>query len=301
VAAKSILITGTSSGIGLAASVELARRGERVFASMRDVLRAGPLRASAAAAGVEVEVIQLDVTDPASVERAVDDVLEAAGKVDVLVNNAGMVGPGALELASEEETHLVFETNVFGPLRVIRAVLPGMRERRQGRIVNLSSGARWGAMGHRLMGLYSSSKAALSSLTEELCKEVAPLGIEVVLMESLGGRTAMIDNTVAASRGLAPESSPYRIAERIHQVQWEWVDAAPDTTAATAAVVADAATIPNPPFWFPPRDSEWEQTVARLPDAHFLRLSRLDLDPGLYERASGFWAANHIVAGEAAD
>ena len=155
---KNILITGTSSGIGLAAAVELAKRGERVFASMRDTSRSGLLLEAAAAGGVEVQVVQLDVTDRDSVRRAVEDVLATVGHIDVLVNNAGANALGPLEFASEEETFAVFDVNVFGPLRLIRAVLPSMRARGSGRIVNLSSGASHTRMALRLMGLYSTSK-----------------------------------------------------------------------------------------------------------------------------------------------
>ena len=207
-----ILITGTSSGIGLGAAVELAKRGERVFASMRDPSRAGPLLEAAAAADAAVGVVQLDVTDRQSVRRAVNDVVKAAGSIDVLVNNAGMSALGPLEFASEEETQAVFDTNVFGPLRLIRAVLPAMRERGSGRIVNLSSGASHTRGGHRLMGLYSTSKAAMNALTENLLKELAPLGIEVVLIDGgLGTATRMVDET----RERADEFDP-----AAHRIEW---------------------------------------------------------------------------------
>ena len=158
-----VLITGTSSGIGLATAVKLARRGERVFASMRDTSRSGQLEEAAGAAGVAIEIVQLDVTDPASVTRAVGDVIAAAGRIDVLLNNAGIASLGPLEFTTDEQVERLFDTNVFGPLRLIRAVLSAMRARGRGRIINVSTLAAHPRMGARYWGAYAASKAALAT------------------------------------------------------------------------------------------------------------------------------------------
>ena len=134
-----ILITGTSSGLGLASAVELASRGERVFASMRDTSRSRDLIEAATAAEVAVEVVQLDVTDPSSVGDAVDKVLALSSRIDAVVNNAGVASLGPLEYTTDDEVQCLFDTNVFGPLRLIRAVLPSMRAAGRGRIINISS------------------------------------------------------------------------------------------------------------------------------------------------------------------
>ena len=296
---KNILITGTSSGIGLAAAVELAKRGERVFASMRDTSRSHALLAAAAAAGVSVEIVQLDVTDPASVQRAVRDVLAEAGRIDVVVNNAGISLEGPLEFSTEEETMAAFETHVFGPLRLIRAVLTSMRERGGGRIVNVSSLAAHPRFGHRLMGLYSASKAAMSAMTEELCKEVAPLGIQVVLMEGVVGDTAMTAGVARRALTRNPDASPYRVVERIHQRQWA-NPVAPELAAQSARSIAEACTIADPPFMYPPQFLPAIIPLMPADDSRFVRLCALDPTPELYEGMSRFWQVGRTVAHEEA-
>ena len=293
---KTILITGTSSGIGLSAAVELARRGERVFASMRDLSRSGPLQEAAAAAGVEVDVVQLDVTDPASVTRAVGEVLSAAGGIDVLVNNAGIAIPGPLEFVTEEETRATFETHVFGPLRVIQAVLPSMRTRGSGRIVNVSSGGSHSRMGHRLLGVYSASKAALNTLSEELLKEVAPLGIEVVLMDgAVVGATSMTRALKAAAAARDVTGSLYGANERMHNATFGVL--VPDGLAEiTAGFLADACTMEEPPFTYPPSGQDVLKPAIMMSDETFVRLCKLDPSPELYVGLPGFWLASKAVA-----
>src|SRR4029079_12609328 len=132
------IVTGTSTGIGYAAALHLARNGYRVFAGMRNLSKADPIRKAAGEEKLPLEVIELDVTSGPSVEQAFAAV-GAAGPVDVLVNNAGIGGATPLELTPEEEHRRMMETNYFGAIRCIQAVLPSMRERRCGTIVNVSS------------------------------------------------------------------------------------------------------------------------------------------------------------------
>jgi NAD(P)-dependent dehydrogenase (short-subunit alcohol dehydrogenase family) len=122
-----VVITGCSSGFGKLTALEFARRGNRAFATMRNTAKDGPLQAEAAAAGVSVEVLQLDVNERASVEKAVAEVIKRAGRIDVLVNNAGISTYGPIEDFDDDEVTGVFQTNVFGVIRIARAVLPHMR------------------------------------------------------------------------------------------------------------------------------------------------------------------------------
>ncbi|HEY4937983.1 MAG TPA: SDR family NAD(P)-dependent oxidoreductase, partial [Actinomycetota bacterium] len=124
-----VVITGCSSGFGLATALAFARRGDSVWATMRNPADAGDLSAAVEAEHLELRTLPLDVTDDASVKAAVDHVLEAEGRIDVLVNNAGVAHMGAVETLGIEDARGVFETNVFGQVRMIQAVLPGMRER----------------------------------------------------------------------------------------------------------------------------------------------------------------------------
>ncbi|HEX6095641.1 MAG TPA: SDR family NAD(P)-dependent oxidoreductase [Thermoanaerobaculia bacterium] len=272
-----VLITGAGSGLGLQASVLLAQRGLRVFASVRDLSRADALRAAAEAAGFAVEIIELDVTSPASIAAAVDRVLTEAGRIDVLVNNAAVCTIGPLEFSTDEEIESTFATNVVGPIRLIRAVLPAMRRQGRGRIVNVSSGSAQTRTGVRLLSLYAASKAALHTLTLDLNKELVPLGIRAVLVEGgVGGASKINDAIAARAAGFGSDDSPYAVAERVAAAQIGVMTRTLDDGSPAARMIADACTAPDPALRFPPeaqRPLDWAQ---RLNDQDFLKLCRLD-------------------------
>ena len=157
-----ILITGSSTGIGMATALHLSRKGHRVYASMRNLDRSGDLRTAAAGTGQPIEVIQLDVNDEHSVKNAVAQVLEREGRIDVLINNAGIAPLGPLEEVDDATVKSVFDTNVFGLLRCIRAVLPSMRKQRGGSIINVGSVA--GHIATCCSGIYAATKFALESI-----------------------------------------------------------------------------------------------------------------------------------------
>ena len=206
-----VLITGTSTGIGLATALQFARSGNTVYATMRNPgTGAAALKAAAAAENLKINIAQLDVNDTASVDRAVAAVLAEAGRIDVLVNNAG-VGPlSVIERTTDAGAHELFETNFFGALRLIRAVLPGMRERRSGTIVNVSSVAgKVAAMGS---GLYAASKHALEALSESVALEARPFGIRVAIVEPGFFKTPIIGKATGAIS--LDEASPYADVER---------------------------------------------------------------------------------------
>ena len=199
------VVTGTSTGIGFATSVRLARHGFRVFAGMRNLDKAAPLRAAAAEANLPLEVIPLDVTSTPSVGRAFETV-SAHGPVDVLVNNAGIGGATPLELTPEDEHRRMFETNYFGAIRCIQAVLPAMRARRRGAIVNVSSIAGLVATPNQIP--YSASKWALECAGEALAHEVRRFGVRVVNVEPGVVMTSIFDNSAEATR--YDKTSPYQ-------------------------------------------------------------------------------------------
>jgi NAD(P)-dependent dehydrogenase (short-subunit alcohol dehydrogenase family) len=208
------LITGTSTGIGLATALHLARNGYHVFASMRDpATGSGVLTETAHQEGLQLEVLQLDVNDPDSSERAVHEVLQKAGQIDVLINNAGIGGGGPIEEMSEEFLRAVFETNFFGAMRLIRLVLPTMRKRRSGTIVNIASvlGRFVGAGG----SAYSGSKFALEAASEALAQEVKRFNIRVVIIEPGVIETPIFEKN---RREPDPNSPYYEFARRRAQV-----------------------------------------------------------------------------------
>jgi NAD(P)-dependent dehydrogenase (short-subunit alcohol dehydrogenase family) len=183
-----VLITGTSSGIGLSAAIECAAAGHRVVATMRDLGRRKALDDAAKARGVAIDVEQLDVTADHVVPKIRELVLKY-GPFFGLVNNAGIAVGGAFEEQSEADVREQFETNVFGLMAVTRAVLPAMRAAQRGRIINVSSIS--GRMGLPLVSVYAATKHAVEGLSESLRWELEGFGIDVCLIEPGTIKTAI--------------------------------------------------------------------------------------------------------------
>jgi len=202
---KIALVTGTSTGIGLTTSLHLARNGYRVFAGMRNLTKANDLESTASTENLAVDVIQLDICDPDSVSRAFALVQET-GPVDVLINNAGIGGAAPLELTPEDEHKQMFETNYFGSVRCIQAVLPSMRERKTGCIVNITSAVGLLATPNQIA--YSASKWALECLGEALAHEVFRFGVRVVNIEPGVIMTNIFANSAEQTR--YDKTSPYQ-------------------------------------------------------------------------------------------
>src|SRR2546425_1275935 len=199
------VVTGTSTGIGFATSLHLARHGYRVFAGMRNLAKAEPLRTAVQSEGLPVEVIELDVTSAESVATCFAQITRVA-PVDVLVNNAGIGGATPLELTPEDEHRRMFDTNYFGAIACIQAVLPSMRERRRGTIVNVTSIAGLIATPNQIA--YSASKWALECGGEALAHEVRRFGVRVVHVEPGVVMTAIFANSEDATR--YEKTSPYQ-------------------------------------------------------------------------------------------
>jgi NAD(P)-dependent dehydrogenase (short-subunit alcohol dehydrogenase family) len=185
---KTTLVTGVSSGIGREIAQLLAERGARVFGTVRNPRSTKPIHG--------VEIVPMEVTDDASVSEAVQSVMQKAGTIQVLVNNAGYSITGALEETSIEEARQQFETNFFGVLRVTNAVLPKMREGGYGRIVNISSAL--GFLPAPYWGMYAASKHALEGYTETLDHEIRRFGVRAVLIEPAYTKTKINGNAKSA-------------------------------------------------------------------------------------------------------
>ena len=185
---KTILITGASTGFGRDTAETLARAGHNVFASMRDPNAKNREHADTLQAK-GIEVVELDVTDTQSVNQAVATVVSKAGRIDVLINNAGVASAGVSEAFTDEQVTALFDVNVIGLHRVTRAVLPTLRSQKDGLIINI--GTILGRVTFPFFGIYGASKFAVEALTDSLRYEVSQLGIDVVLVQPSAYPTQM--------------------------------------------------------------------------------------------------------------
>jgi NAD(P)-dependent dehydrogenase (short-subunit alcohol dehydrogenase family) len=240
-----VLITGSSTGLGLETALYLAERGLRVYATIRDIANRDAVLAAAAARGVELEVVQLDMTDSASIERAVDEIVAANGTIYGLVNNGGIGLRGCLEDTTDDEVRRLFETNVVGTVAVTRAVLPHMRAAGRGRIVTITSvGGRISAFG---VGLYCASKFAQEGLTEALWQEVGHFGIKAVIVEPGIIKTERWGIHRGEAEGASNPASPYYQLFRASEAAADrLVERSKTQPADVAATVHEALTAENP-------------------------------------------------------
>lgn len=181
-----VVITGVSSGIGKATAEKLGELGYRVFGTVRNFKNSQTLP--------NVELIEMDVCNQESVEHAIHSIIEKAGRIDILINNAGTSLVGAIEESSIKEAQSLFDSNVFSILRVVKAVLPQMRSQNAGRIVNISSVL--GFLPSPYMGLYAASKHAVEGLSESLDHELRQFGIRVSIVEPSFTKTNLDKNSL---------------------------------------------------------------------------------------------------------
>ena len=210
---QNVLITGGTDGLGRAAGILLAEKGYNVFAAGRSAEKRAALQQLARERGLSLGVVEMDVCDDASVTSAVESVHARAGQIDVLINNAGVGYIAAMEEVRMDDLRRQFETNFFGAVRLIQAVLPEMRRRRRGRIINMSSIS--GKVVIPLFGPYSSSKFALEAMTDALRLETHAFGVHVALIEPgyipTGFQTASreLSNPYAAGAAASPYAAVY--------------------------------------------------------------------------------------------
>jgi len=232
-----ILITGSSTGFGRLFVDTLSRKGHTVFATMRDpggrnAKNASEIRTLAEKDSLPIYVLELDVTDDASVERAVDAAVAKAGRIDVAINNAGYYLSGLEEAVTTEQARRLMDTNFLGPVRVNRAVLPHMRRQRSGVLMHISSGA--GRVILPSAGFYCASKFALEALAEAYSYELASQGIESVIVEPGAYETPVFGNTVTAAD--QARTTTYGTLQQMPAK----VNAALSSSAGNAEEVADA-------------------------------------------------------------
>jgi NAD(P)-dependent dehydrogenase (short-subunit alcohol dehydrogenase family) len=264
------LVTGCSSGIGLATALHFARQGWDVWAGVRNVEAAADLRQAIERDRLPARPLALDVNDDASVQRAVGEMLDRAGAVDALVNNAGIGGGGPIEDVPVEFAQGMFETNYFGVIRVIRATLPAMRRRRAGAIVNVSSIAgRVAIAGH---GHYSAVKHALEAASEALAQEVHGFGIRVAIVEP----GVVVTPIFQKARRFADPDSPYADHVRrlllFYQAQMKMASQPEDA----ARVIFESVTTTQPRLrWLVGEDARLlVEGRRRMTDEEFIAAAR---------------------------
>ena len=244
---STVLITGATDGLGRAMAVFLAANGYRVFAAGRSAEKRASLDHLASERKLLIETLDMDVSDDGSVRRGVARVLDRAGQIDVLINNAGVAYVAVMAEIRIEDLRKQFETNVFGAVRLIQAVLPAMRERRSGRILNISSIA--GKIAAPLMGPYASSKHALEGLSDSLRLELAPFGIRVVLIEPGFIPTNMSNASLGLSAHYTEqaEKGAYAVVYRAFRQHWMKATQGARTTPEDCARVILRAILETPP------------------------------------------------------
>ena len=270
---NSVLITGTSSGIGRAAVERFGAADWQVAATM-----ISPDRAPEWSDHPRITRYPLDVTNDAQASDTIQTVIEDFGHLDVLVNNAGFGVFGAFEAASTEQIHEQFDTNLFGPMRTIRAVLPHFRSRGQGVIVNVSSGV--GRMAMPMQSLYNTSKWALEGFTESLQYELRSLGISVKVVEPGNIRTNFFDAIQRTNVDDLPDYQPYQetVLEKLTELNKQGAD--PEIV---ADVIFEAATDSESSRlrYTAGSDASLFLTLRKfLPDRLFFWLVRSQLEPG---------------------
>ena len=207
----SVLITGTSKGIGFEAALAFARAGHKVFATMRNPAQSPELADTAARENLPLTVSPMDVDSDSSVSAAIGTIYQKYGSIDVLVNNAGVERAGSVEELAMDDFRAVMETNYFGALRCIKAVVPHMRQRRSGCIINVTSVA--GRIASPPLAPYTASKWALEALSEALAAEMKTFGVRVAIVEP-----GIIDTAMARRISQPTNQSAYTQRDRMAAV-----------------------------------------------------------------------------------
>jgi NAD(P)-dependent dehydrogenase (short-subunit alcohol dehydrogenase family) len=245
---KVAIVTGSSSGMGFETSLILARNGFYTYATMRKLEGEGSKQLTdfTKKENLPLQVIRLDVNDDKSVRDAINTIVKEKDRIDVVVNNAGYDLMGALEETSMEELKGQFETNFFGAVRVIQAVIPVMRKQGGGIIVNITS--LGGRISFPLNSAYHATKFALEGFSESIQYELEPFGIKIIVIEPGGVGSNFMKNLKMASKASDPSNSPYgSIQNRITEYFNQWMQNTIHPSEVAKAIL-HAVTSDNPEF-----------------------------------------------------
>jgi NAD(P)-dependent dehydrogenase (short-subunit alcohol dehydrogenase family) len=273
------VVTGANSGIGRATALHLASQGYRVFGTVRAASKATKLQAMADDLGVTVELVELDVADDASVTTGFERILADAGRVDLLVNNAGVGGNAVAEECPTSLYLDVFNVNVCGAVRCSQAVLPGMRERRHGAIVNITSVA--GRIAALAQSPYVASKWAFEGLSEGMAQELAPFGVRVVIIEPGVTKSAIFAKNIDAPNQSGAYDAAYR---RLFQFYAAGLANATDPFE-VARLIEHAVTTDQPQLHYAVSWGAQEliDAKARISDPDWVSLGAIEDDDAYYQ------------------
>jgi len=270
---KVAVVTGSSSGIGYETSIALARSGILTYATMRNLQKATNLESIRDKEMLPLKIQQLDVTDDASVNKAIQAIVSESGRIDVMVNNAGYGLVGAFEDLSMDEIRSQFETNFFGIVRVIQSVLPIMRKQKFGILVNISSGA--GRFGYPSGSAYVSTKFALEGLCESIAYELDQFGIKVILVEPGVIRTNFDSGMVVAKKSQNTTSPYFNMTKKMDTVFRQLLrNSSPPSL--VADVVSQAVKSENPNLrYLAGKDVEqWADQKKKMSDSEFFNMMK---------------------------
>jgi NAD(P)-dependent dehydrogenase (short-subunit alcohol dehydrogenase family) len=270
---KVVMVTGSSSGIGREISLILARNGFNTYATMRNLQKSSDLKSIAENERLPMHFVQLDVTDERTVNNSIQTIYNEAGRIDVLINNAGYALSGTFEDISIEEIKAQYETNVFGLIRTTQSVLPIMRKQKSGLIINISSGL--GRFGIPVLSGYVSSKFAVEGLSESMSYELEPFGIKTVIVEPGVINTNFHNSMTVAKKSLDP-NSPYALLMKGSENNLHKLIANGSTSQLVAEVVLDAVTSDNPKLrYLAGKDVErWVESKKNMSDEDFINMMK---------------------------
>lgn len=268
---KIAVVTGSSSGIGYETALVLARNGFHTYATMRNLEKSKDISEVTKKEKLDLQIIELDVTDEKSVNNAIKKITSDVGRIDILVNNAGYGLIGSLEDLTMNEIKDQYETNVFGLIRVTQAVLPTMRKQKSGIIVNISSIG--GKMAMPLSSPYIGTKFAVEGLSESISYDLAQFGIKVIIIEPGAIKTNFDSGMVVAQKNRNPNSPYYQSMQQFEKLLGSFVKNGSPATK-VASVILDAITSPNPNLRYTVGDDAalLAQKRKELPDSEFQKL-----------------------------
>jgi NAD(P)-dependent dehydrogenase (short-subunit alcohol dehydrogenase family) len=268
---KVAVVTGSSSGIGYETSLALAREGFLTYATMRNLEKGSIIKSESGKENLPLKIMQLDVTDDASVSKAVKSIISDSGRIDVIVNNAGYGLVGAFEDLSLDEIKQQYETNFIGVVRVTQAVIPIMRKQKSGRIINISSGA--GRFGYPGASAYVSTKFAMEGLSESLSYELNPFGIKVILVEPGVIRTNFGNGMVVAKKSQDPASAYLSMTRKMNEVLGQLMqNGSPPSLVANVVLQAAKSDNPNLRYLAGKDVEQWVDQKKKMSDNEFFNM-----------------------------